>query len=195
MRRKWYIVSFVLSLTLLGAIQQYQEPKANQEVILQFEESLSDSDVQQSLEEISISLEKIGVDGITITSDNALYRISFYSESATKNIKELLSKTVGVSLSDSSEPNQKEDKKYNFDVLKIEPRTSTSWDFEAQEVTIINLKSDRSFNPDVLKFPVLVEAGKITFDLRVAYNANRSVVFESDNTSYNNPEVRAGPLA
>lgn len=195
MQIKWYIVSFVLSLTLLGAIQQYQEPKANQEVVLQFKESLSDSDVQQSLEEISISLEKIGVDGITITSDNDLYRISFYSESATKNIKELLSKTVGVSLSDSSEPNQKEDKKYNFDVLKIEPRTSTSWDFEAQEVTIINLKSDRSFNPDVLKFPVLVAAGKIRYDLKVAYNANRLVVFVSDNTSYNIPEVRAGPLA
>ncbi|SHH30714.1 hypothetical protein [Winogradskyella jejuensis] len=179
----------------MGIVQQSQNPKANQEVVLQFEEQLTDTEAQQSLEEISISLEKIGVDGITITSDNGLYRISYYSKSAAKNIKELLSETVGISLSDSSDSSEKESRKFDFDVLKIEPATSNSWDFEAQEVPIVNLKSDRSFNPDVFKFPVLVEAGKITFDLKVAYNANRQVVFVSDNTSHNIPEVRAGPLA
>lgn len=178
----------------MGIVQQSQLPQANQEIVLKFEDHLSAEDAQQSLEEISLSLKKIGINAISIVAEDGLHRISYYSDSATKQIKKLLSERANISFEKSSTSNQKENKSFDFDVFKINQGTSTSWDFEANEVYTFNFKSDRSFNPEFFKFPILVESSKSQFDLKVAYNANKNVVFVSDNTSHNIPEVRAGPI-
>lgn len=179
----------------MGIVQQSQSPKANQEIVLQFLENQSTEENHKSLEEISETLEQIGADAITVSSDNGLYRITYHSNSATSTIKKLLLKTSNISFEDDSTSNKKENKSYAFDVFNIEKGTSTSWDLDATVVYTLNFKSDRSFNPDVFKFPVLVEAGKISFNYKIAYNVSRAVTFVSDNTSYNIPEVRAGPTS
>lgn len=179
----------------MGIVQQSQSPKANQEIVLQFEENLSVEEVQQSLQDISVSLEIIGVSEVSISSTDGLYRISYYSDSATKQIEKLLSETSNISFGNGSRSNKGERKSFAFDIFNIEKGTTTSWDLEADVVYTFNLKSDRSFNPDVFKFPVLVEAGKINTNYKVAYNVSRAVTFVSNNTLHNIPEVRAGPLA
>ncbi|WP_299115100.1 hypothetical protein [uncultured Winogradskyella sp.] len=198
MKIKWYLFSFVLSLTLLGVVQQYQKPSANQEIVIHFaDEQLSDSQTEDSLAQISNALELIGADRIEITSsDDGFFRISYHSDKAVSNVKQMLSEEAEITFdSESKVPSDKETKDYSLDIFQIEIGNNTPWDFEGQQVYTFNLKSDRSFNPDVLKFPVLVETSKTYFDLKVAYNANQLVVFVSDNTSHNIPEVRAGPLA
>ncbi|TCK68647.1 hypothetical protein DFQ05_0155 [Winogradskyella wandonensis] len=177
----------------MGIVQQYQNPVANQEIVLRFNEQLSETEAQLSLEEVSNSLEKIGVNTISITSEKGIYRISYYSDSATKNIKKLLSEITEITFDSTSDKDQK--KRYDFDVLNIKKGSTSAWDFEAQQVSVLHLKSDRSFQPDAFKFPVLVEAGKLQIDIKVTYNACEHSVFVADNTSYNIPEVRAGPLA
>ncbi|MFD1063945.1 hypothetical protein ACFQ1Q_11870 [Winogradskyella litorisediminis] len=194
MQKKWYFFTFVFSLIGLGLVQQYHNPKANQEIVIQFEDNFTEEETQHSLNEISSTLNNVGVEAIAVTSVDGLYRISYYSNSETHQIKKLLSETVAISFNNDSKNNQSEDKSYNFDVLNIEQGISSSWDFEAAEVYTLNLKSDRSFNPDVFKFPVLIEAGKLQIDIKVAYNACKHCVFVADNTSYNIPEVRAGPM-
>ncbi|GGI58209.1 hypothetical protein [Winogradskyella haliclonae] len=198
MKIKWYLFSFVLSLTLLGVVQQYQKPSANQEIVIHFaDEQLTDSQAEDSLVQISNALELIGADSIEITSsDNGFVRISYHSDKAVSNVKQMLSEEAEITFdSESKLPIQKEAKDYILDIFQIEIGDNTPWDFEGQQVYTFNLKSDRSFNPDVLRFPVLVETSKTYFNLKVAYNANQLVVFVSDNTSHNIPEVRAGPLA
>ena len=197
MKIKWYLFSFVLSLTLLGVVQQYQKPSANQEIVIHFsKEQPSEYQTKDSLVQISNALELIGADSIEITSsDNGFFRISYHSDKAVSNVKQMLSEEAEIAFdSESKIPSHKETKDYSLDIFQIEIGNNTPWDFEGQQVYTFNLKSDRSFNPDVLRFPVLVETSKTYFDLKVAYNANQLVVFVSDNTSHNIPEVRAGPL-
>jgi len=197
MRIKWYLFSFVLSLTLLGVVQQYQKPSANQEIVIQFvNQQLSDSQTGDALVQISNALQLIGADNIEITSkENGFYRIAYHSEKAVSNVKQILSDKAKIDFDNSSESSEKDSKNYNLDIFQIKSLSSTSWDFEGQQVYTFNLKSDRSFNPDVFKYPILVKSSEIYTDLKVAYNASQLIVFVSDNTSHNIPEVRAGPLA
>lgn len=194
MRKKWYFFTFVFSLIGLGLIQQYHNPTANQEIIVQF---LDANDSKKSVEQISEALQIIDAESISVNIDgNGFYRIAYHSSKTTHIVKQLLAEQIAVSFEDSSSNNDKSlPKGYNFDVFKIEKGQTSKWNFDAQVVYTLNFKSDRSFNPDVFKFPVLIETSKTYFDLRVAYNANQLIVFVSDNTSYNIPEVRAGPLA
>jgi hypothetical protein len=197
MLKKWYFLSFVLSLIMLGLAQQYQNPKANQEVVIQFTDSqFSEVETKDSLASISNFLEEIGAKSISITSkENGFFRIAYHSDKAVSNVKEILSNKVEIAFDDSSDSTKNSSKDYSLDIFQIKSGSTSSWDFEGQQVYTLNIKSDRSFNPDVFKFPVLIETSKTYFDLRVAYNANQLIVFVSDNTSHNIPEVRAGPLA
>jgi hypothetical protein len=197
MLKKWHLFSFVLSLTLLGVVQQYQKPSPNQEVVIQFTDSnFYEVDTEDSLASISSFLEEIGAKSISITSkENGFFHIAYHSKKSVSNVKQILSDKVEIDFDNSSESSEKNGKNYNLDIFQIKSGSSTSWDFEGQQIYTLNLKSDRSFNPDGFKYPILVKSSEIYTYLKVAYNASQLIVFVSDNTSHNIPEVRAGPLA
>ena len=176
-------------------VQQYQKPSANQEIVIQFTDSqFSEAETEASLASISDALQQIGAESISIISkENGFFHIAYHSDKAVSSVKQILSDKAEIAFDDSSESSEEDTQNFNLDIFQIENGNSASWDFEGQQV--YTLKSDRSFNPDVYRFPVLVESSKIHIDLKVAYNANQLVVFVSDNTSHNIPEVRAGPLA
>lgn len=198
MLKKWHIFSFVLSFVLLGVIQQHHNPKANQEIVVQFSDlENSESDSEKSLSKITRALELIGADGIAINSNKkGFYNIVYYSEKTVKTVKQKLSEYVKVGFKNSSNKKQKHSEyDYNLDVFKIRKDDTTPWDFEGQEVYTLSLKSDRSFNPGVLKLLFKTQEDKIGLNFKVVYNAAKSAVFTLDNVSFNVPEVRAGPLA
>ncbi|RZN79933.1 MAG: hypothetical protein EVB11_12090 [Winogradskyella sp.] len=178
-------------------VQQYQKPSANQEIVIQFTDSqFSEAETEASLASISDALQQIGAESISIISkENGFFHIAYHSDKAVSSVKQILSDKAEIAFDDSSESSEEDTQNFNLDIFQIENGNSAPWDFEGQQVYTLNLKSDRSFNPDVYRFPVLVESSKIHIDLKVAYNANQLVVFVSDNTSHNIPEVRAGPLA
>ena len=197
MQIKRYIFSFVFCITLLGVIQNNRSIEANQEIVLQVESHLQNEEqADQSLALVSDVLKQIGADAIVITEKgDGLYRISYYSDTSVNQIKQILAEQNKIALEKSSKlPSKEQQKSYDFDVFKIESGQTKSWDFEGQEVYTLQLKSDRSFSPDVFKFSNFIEVGDPHISINSAINANRYVVFASDNTSYNIPEVRAGPL-
>lgn len=198
MLKKWYLLSFILSLTLLGVVQQYQNPSANQEIVIQFVDSnSSEVETESSLASISTILKEIGAENISISSKkNGFFHIAYHSDKAVGSIKEILFEKTKIAFNNTPQSSsEKQAKDYSLDIFDIIDGDNSAWDFESQQVQIFNVKSDRSSSPNVFKFPVLVETSKTYIDLKVAYNANQLVVFVSDNTSYNIPEVRAEPLA
>ena len=188
---KRYIFSLVLSLTLLGVIQHFQTPEANQEIVLQFSSSSSE-DVEQSLSSISQTLEQLDAETIAVSSDkDGFYRITYHSDSEIKENKKFISNQVEVTYGNS----KTSDKGYDFDVFKLEKGTTKTWDFDGHRVQTLNLKSDRSFTPDVLSFSTVAKDKRVLLDVNPILSENRYIVFTSDNTSHNIPEVRAGPLS
>ncbi|RNC83576.1 MAG: hypothetical protein ED556_13570 [Winogradskyella sp.] len=179
----------------MGVIQHFQQPVANQEIVLQFtSESFSDSETDTSLEVISKTLRSIGVDDISISShDNQFYRIAYHSNESVSKIKQILSENAEINFNTSSEPSNENSGDFNLDVFKLGVNNSKTWDFEGLQVQSLNLKSDRSFYPDVYKFQIIEDDQVSFFDISVAYNCNKHIAFVSDNTSHNIPEVRAGP--
>ena len=193
MLKKWHIFSFVSILFVLGVFQQYHSPKANQEIVIQFLDSTNSNNSEESITKITEALEQIGVNDVSITSNkNRFYTIAYYSNKSIKDVKKNLSDYVEIGFEKSSNKNSKQD--YNLEVFKIKSGETTSWDFEGQEVTILNIKSDRSFNPEISKFPFSVEENKTNLNFDVAYNATKLPAFLIDNLSFNLPEVRAGPI-
>ncbi len=128
MLKKWHLFSFVLSLTLLAVVQQYQKPSPNQEVVIQFTDSnFYEVDTEDSLASISSFLEEIGAKSISITSkENGFFHIAYHSEKAVSNVKQILSDKVEIDFDNSSESSEKDGKNYNLDIFQIKSGSSTS---------------------------------------------------------------------
>ena len=182
---------------MLGIIQQYQKPKVNQEVRIQFSSvDLSSSQTQASLEKISSALQHIGAENISITSSkDGFFKIAYYSDVAVYQIEKALAEKVDITLDRETKKNSNSYDIYDFDVSQIEKGKTSAWDFEGHQVATINLKSNRSAQPKVFKFNFSVVKDKTDVVFSSKYNATTSTVFTSDSTSHNIPETRAGPLA
>lgn len=188
----------MLSLILLGVAQQYQNPTANQEVVIQFlDAEFSETKPEDSLHQISNALELIGAEAIEISeTKNGFFRIAYHSDKAIESIKQMLSNQIDLAFDASSNKNsESNNQEYNFDIFKIESGYSSHWDLEGHQVETLNLKSDRSFNPDVFKFSDVVKSENDNLVLNSTLKANATNVFVLDTLSHNIPETRAGPIA
>ncbi|MBT8245203.1 hypothetical protein [Winogradskyella sp.] len=187
----------MLSLTLLGIIQQYQEPKVNQEIILEFTDlDFTSVESQESLQVISTTLLELGAKNISVVSiEDGTFKIVYHSNISAFKIEKILSEKAEITFGIESNKNPKENKTYSFDVFQINKGHTPSWDFEGQQVVTLNLKSDRLFQPKILKFGSLSQEWNIQFNLTSKCKTNKSYVFDSDNTSYKIQETRAGPQA
>lgn len=196
MKLKWYICTLVISLSLLTVIKQQHGVVPNQEIVLQFQdELLSDTHTKISITNIKQKLQDIGASSVeVITSENGLFRITYYSKDDVSTIKEKLldKKLIVLSDADLHKPSEKS-KKYNFEVYEINNAIDNHWDFDGQLVYQLQVKSDRSFQLDTYKFLSLFNAKNEYSTLKSKCKIYTSIDFIADNTSFNIPEVRAGP--
>ena len=203
MKPKWYLSIFVLIVAFLGAgLQQFSAP--NQEIVLQFEDKeISLVKTENAIANIKKQLQDIGVEKIQVYKGaNGVLKISYFSEIDVVSIKKIFSKEKALKLSYSlldfeegstKMPSKNKSNTYQLDVFEIQKSNGNEGDSNGLVVELLP-ENDRSFNPDVYYSALLQELRFKNKIEKVAYiiYSNRSI--EIDNSSYNTPEVRAGPV-
>ena len=195
MKLKWYICTLIVSLTLLSVIQRQQINIPNQEIVIQFQDkALSASNAEISITNIKQRLQEIGVTSVeVVSSEDGLFRIVYYSDTDVNSIKEELSSESLLVFNDTNSSPKDKSSNYDFEVFEIKDAKDSKWDFDGHLVDQFNFKSDRSFQLEFYNSAITLKEKLLDSYNHLALKVNRDITFVSDNTSYNIPEVRAGP--
>ena len=195
MKLKWYICTLIVSLTLLSVIQRQQINIPNQEIVIQFQDkALSASNAEISITNIKQRLQEIGVTSVeVVSSEDGLFRIVYYSDTDVNSIKEELSSESLLVFNDTNSSPKDKSSNYDFEVFEIKDAKDSKWDFDGHLVDQFNFKSDRSFQLEFYNSAITLKEKHLDSYNHLALKVNRGITFVSDNTSYNIPEVRAGP--
>ena len=203
MKPKWYLSTFILTVAFLGAsLQQFSVP--NQEIVLQFEDQeISLVETENAITNIKKQLQDIGVEKIQVyKSDNGVLKISYFSEIDVVSIKKIFSKEKALKLSypsldleegTSKIPSKNKSNTYQLDVFEIQKSNGNEGDSNGLVVELLP-ENDRSFNPDVYYSALMQDVRFKNKIEKVAYIIYSNISIEIDNSSYNIPEVRAGPV-
>ena len=203
MKPKWYLSTFILIVAFLGAgLQQFSAP--NQEIVLQFEDkAISLVETENAIANIKKQLQDIGVKKIQVYKGaNGVLKISYFSEIDVVSIKKIFSKEKALKLSYSlldfeegstKMPSKNKSNTYQLDVFEIQKSNGNEGDSNGLVVDLLP-ENDRSFNPDVYYSALLQELRFKNKIEKVAYIIYSNRFIEIDNSSYNTPEVRAGPV-
>ena len=203
MKPKWYLSIFVLIVAFLGAgLQQFSAP--NQEIVLQFEDKeISLVKTENAIANIKKQLQDIGVKKIQVYKGaNGVLKISYFSEIDVVSIKKIFSKEKALKLSYSlldfeegstKMPSKNKSNTYQLDVFEIQKSNGNEGDSNGLVVELLP-ENDLSFNPDVYYSALLQELRFKNKIEKVAYIIYSNRFIEIDNSSYNTPEVRAGPV-
>ena len=195
MKLKWYICTLIVSLTLLSVIQRQQINIPNQEIVIQFQDkALSASNAEISITNIKQRLQEIGVTSVeVVSSEDGLFRIVYFSDTDVNSIKEELSSESLLVFNDTNSSPKDKSSNYDFEVFEIKDAKDSKWDFDGHLVDQFNFKSDRSFQLEFYNSAITLKEKLLDSYNHLALKVNRDITFVSDNTSYNIPEVRAGP--
>ena len=203
MKPKWYLSIFVLIVAFLGAgLQQFSGP--NQEIVLQFEDKeISLVKTENAIANIKKQLQDIGVKKIQVYKGaNGVLKISYFSEIDVVSIKKIFSKEKALKLSYSlldfeegstKMPSKNKSNTYQLDVFEIQKSNGNEGDSNGLVVELLP-EHDRYFNPDVYYSTLVYELRFKNKIEKVAYIIYSNRFIEIDNSSYNTPEVRAGPV-
>ena len=207
MSLRWYISTFIITLTLLSALCKEQTVVPNQEIVLQFlDANIVSSEAQTTIAAVKSQLNDLGADNIKVTevSGNGLLKITYYSNTDVLLIKRILSKENNVELDFASKsqdenqsqwPSDKDTKIFNLDVYQIQDSNDSNTGLDGKLAIEIKSEIERFFNPYVDVFAIEIEDRERDRIIRVTFKLNRNIAIAIDNTSYNIPEVRAGPQA
>ena len=203
MKPKWYLNTFILIIAFLGAVlQQFSVP--NQEIVLQFEDQeISLGETENAIADVKKLLQDIGIKKIKVYKGaNGVLKISYFSEVDVVSIKKIFSKEKASRLSYSSldfdedpfkVPVKKKSNTYQLDVFEIQKSKENALDSNGLVIES-SPENDRSFNLDIY-YPDLSKELRLKNKIeKVAYIIYSNKSIEIDNTSHNNPEVRAGPV-
>lgn len=205
MNFRWYISTLIISLTLLGVVNQQQISEPNQEIVLQFTNAeVSSDDAHNTIANLKKQLEDLGANNILVTSggDKGKLIITYYSDVDVAKIKKTLSKSEKLALNTGNQDQNQEQSdfpldgnssSYNLDVFEIQKDSDSGWDLNGTYVAELKPEGNRFSNPSIYAFIDSIEVRKITE--KVAYTTHYNIALAIDNTSYKIPEVRAGPLA
>ncbi len=204
MKAKWYISTFIIILTLFGAISQQQITVPNQEIVLQFTNtSITSEETQNTVAIVKKQLQDLGVNNIKIKEEeNGKLVITYYSDTDVASIKKTFSKEKNLTLDyafnnqnqDSSKlPFDKNKINYNLDIYEIQNESDVEWDLNGISVVELKAESNRFLNLNIYAFINVVEINESIE--KVAYKIYYNIAIAIDNTSCKIPEVRAGPLA
>ena len=203
MKPKWYLSIFILIVAFLGAgLQQFSAP--NQEIVLQFEDKeISLVKTENAIANIKKQLQDIGVKKIQVYKGaNGVLKISYFSEIDVVSIKKIFSKEKALKLSYSlldfeegstKMPSKNKSNTYQLDVFEIQKSNGNEGDSNGLVVELLP-EHDRYFNPDVYYSTLVYELRFKNKIEKVAYIIYSNRFIEIDNSSYNTPEVRAGPV-
>ena len=202
MKTKLHFGILIILLTFLGRYLEHNN-LPNQQVVIQFsDENISNEDALNTIEAIQKRLEDFGAEHIHIgQSERGQLKITYFSNANVESIQDILSSEDGFKFSyDASKksstnfPFKEKVKDYELNISEIQSNNNINWDFERVEIVELNQKSEHSTN---LKIKISGEA----FDIQrcnnitnVAIKVTNRISNATDNTSFNIPETRAGPI-
>ncbi|SFC80938.1 hypothetical protein [Algibacter pectinivorans] len=198
---RWCISILIFSLTLFGAVSQQQMVVANQEIVLQFQDTdLTSYQTENTVAALTLQLQDLGAQKIQVLSKaNGTLKITYYSDADITRIKQTLAKESQLSLKLSAQdrdasqfPFNDSDVSYNLDVYEIHKGQDSGWDFDGAISLEVKVKSDRFLDPNVLIAGHLVHSYHENL-LQVAYKNRREVATQISSPLHTIPEVRAGP--
>ena len=198
MKKSWYLGFLVVALTFFG-ISLDKTTSANQQIILKFTNlAISEGETQEVLSFVKQQLSQVAVGDIQIKkSANGDLKISYYSNVAIADIKELFSEKSALFLANTVPDNEssksgKEDYEgYELDIFEIQsPKESVG-----SEGTFVDFKTEsvRFYTPNFYSFSETYT--EITSNsIVVMYHTYTTIALAIDQGSYAVPQVRAGPL-
>ncbi|WP_299220046.1 hypothetical protein [uncultured Aquimarina sp.] len=187
---------------------QQQTVVPNQEIVLEFTDiEITSLEAQNVITIVKKQLESIGVKNTRISEElyNGKLKISYYSDADVESIKKILSEEQHVALdhvfydqntSNDQLPLDKNSADYNLDVYKIQKSTDTDTDFNGIYVLEIKQKQDnRASGSYGYSFATENSNNNRSNLTELALKVNVAIAIGIDNTSYQIPEVRAGPIS
>lgn len=202
MKNKWFISALIFALAIVGiSLEQASVP--NQEIVLQFADvEVTLDETEEAIALVKSQLEALDVDNIQIQeSGNGTLKITYYSDIHVSEIKKIFSGENGLAVNqtsfttkDNSQfPPEEDVTSYQIDVYEIQKNV----DSVGFTGNILEPKSEiiRFFTPDTyaaVRNQKEVEKNKTE---KVAYTIHRKIAIAIDESSYNIPEVRAGPTS
>lgn len=197
MNLKWYVSTFFLIVCIsFGVFQEQGIIIPNQEIVLEFVDTKTTKNtIENTIADVKEKLLSIGISNISIQDNkNGTLKISYYSNVTIENIKEVLSEENQNLLSDHSN-HQKENNSssnYNIDVYELSQNKDVS---NSDEKSVLNTKysSNRFTTNNGNAFLEQTQLEKANFFFKIAYKVSKENPFTKDNSSYKEPEVRAGP--
>lgn len=203
MKNKWYISALIFALAIVGiSLDKVSVP--NQEIVVQFADvEVTLAETQDAIALIKSQLQAVDVDNIQIQeSGNGTLKITYYSDVEVDEIKKIFSRERGLALDhtsydfgkdDTKFPFEKDLKNYQLDVYEIQDIN----ELVDSSGTILELKSEivRFSTPDGYATLSKIRSEEKNKTEKLAYVVQRNIAIAIDNSSYNIPEVRAGPIA
>jgi hypothetical protein len=203
MKNKWYISALIFALAIVGiSLEQVSVP--NQEIVLQFADvEVTLHETQDAIALVKSQLEAIDVDNIKIQElGNGTLKITYYSDVDVSEIKKIFTGERSLAVDYTSHDTDKEDallppekdvKSYQLDIYEIQDAN----DLVGSSGNVLESKSEiiRFSTPDTyasISKQCSEEKNKVE---KLAYTVHRNIAIAIDNSSYNIPEVRAGPTA
>ncbi|MFI1745411.1 hypothetical protein [Thalassobellus sediminis] len=205
MKKRWYISTLVIILTVLGAICHQQVSVHNQEIVLQFANvDTTTNQAQKTIAIVKKQLQDIGVENIQVNEiEEGSLRIRYYSNTDVASIREIFSKEKNVVI-DYAHFNQKETPfklpsnedlfSYDLDVYEINNDNHLESGLNGKFVLEPKSEIDRFFNPNVYLSANVVNITEKDSIVKVAYKVRRNITITIDNALHKIPEVRAGPV-
>jgi len=201
MKPKWYLGAFLLIVTLLGAsLQQFSVP--NQEIVVQFaSDEVAMFETKNTIALVKKQLQNVGIDNIQIREGaNGELKITYYSDVDIASIKKIFSKkelelgfaSIYHKEKPANLPPNKKTNTYKIDVFEIQKSNDVDWDFTGY-VLELKPENDRFFKPNVYFSCIEIDIKKKDRIEKIAYSLYRNISIAIDNSTYNIPEVRAGP--
>ena len=195
MRTKWYIGTLFLLFICFGAFHE-EVTIPNQEIVLKFVDvKIDKKDIQNTIADVKEKLLKIGVSNIKIDeTDSGTLKISYYSTIHIDNIKKKLAKEHALVLNQNSNHKEKNrtSSKYHIDIHEITNKTDIS-NSDFHFVIEIKYNLDKITNYNSFAFLKKIDQNKENQLFKTTYSVYKNNPFIKDRSSYNEPEVRAGP--
>ncbi len=202
MKNKWFISALLFALAIVGiSLEQVSAP--NQEIVLQFGDiEVTLDETEEAIALVKSQLEALDVDNIQIQeSGNGTLKITYYSDIHVSEIKKIFSDESSVAVNQTSYvtkntsefPSEEDVTSYQIDVYEIQKNI----DIVGSSGNVLEPKSEiiRFFTPDsyaAISKQKEVEKNKAE---KIAYTIHRKIAIAIDDSSYNIPEVRAGPIS
>lgn len=205
MFKKWYVITLLVVLSVLGVVSQEQILIPNQEIVLQFTDvEITSQDAQNTIAIVKKQLQSLGVDNIQVKkTHNGKLKIAYYSSADISIIKKTFSKDKNLDVDYTSQSEDKDTNgfplsenrvTYNLDVYEIENVVDSDSGFNGIHLIELDSKSDRFFDPNPYVTVTNIDFRIKNNCVKVAYTIYHNMAMAIDNASKSIPEVRAGPI-